>query len=698
MSQKQLRRPAAASAMNGLPPSRRRRQTGAAGAATSNRHRRFHGSSKSSCWWNFSSYLEQQHHHHRRRQLRLSFFGFIVVVMAGIHLIDLARVHTKMRQLELIDFNITASLLQQSSSSSSSSLPFMTLSSVLTRSISVYSSSSSNIRRKKQTAAAGSVTTMTIQNLEYDPHWQYHHLDNEHGVGNERTVKQFINVSYNVIHDQLPFAIPDISKTLCGGSKCLLGLSQDWHRRNKNNYNNAAAAAAVPEGKGGDEEEVGFLVAKNHHNELDANATLHMERWYRTYRLAKDIATEFVGSSTLLVGPPEIHETSVFTKRTTTTTSKSSSSTTTAAATAANDNSNNNNNNINQTIFHDLEYFMVHNKSQSPLRIKGLGWVDDPDRAKAHLLGDMVDGNGDVDGDDKNSKAEGRRNAFDDVADDCVCWCEPGHTCVLKAADGQGECDTTSTTKIVKCEGKGLELIKPLLMQKVSVVPSPNLKVQYLMDDDIVLDIRYHLAFLEKIWPTGTSLSASAGSTPSTLSTLPSGTSHRPPDMKTINSFLMNLRSGMRQLRSIFEKYRCLYHDTQWMVDYTGRVHHIDLDRCWTGGEVKSQYREGQDSKRYRRDKFLNSFQKCLSIAIMGRYNPDLEFYTYYNIDEYNTNSTVLLRRPDQYNPATDADDRENWLVADIPGLRARVYSDGVPDYKFLDGLNTSRAHDCYLL
>eukprot|EP00529_Nitzschia_sp_RCC80_P016205 CAMPEP_0113467534 /NCGR_PEP_ID=MMETSP0014_2-20120614/14864_1 /TAXON_ID=2857 /ORGANISM="Nitzschia sp." /LENGTH=667 /DNA_ID=CAMNT_0000359845 /DNA_START=126 /DNA_END=2129 /DNA_ORIENTATION=- /assembly_acc=CAM_ASM_000159 len=640
-------------------------------AANSNRYRRFHNGSSS------NNNHNNNHRHHRR--LRFWLYGFIVAVMVGIHTVDLARVHLKMRQLELLDFETTLSSL---------------------KSISVYSSSSSsssrwvrNRRNDNDNDDAGSaggggggdhddghgVTKMTILNLEYDPHWQYHHLldgdDDGHGPSSSSSSnkkpsqqqQQQVNVSYNIVHDQLPFEISDISKTLCGGSKCLLGMSRDWHQRHKLSHE-----------EGEEEEEVGFLVAKNHHDELDANATLHMERWYQTYKLANDIETEFVGSSTLLVGPPEIHDITLLRSN------------------------NDQNQNGNHTIFHDLEYFMVHNKSQSPLRIKGLGWVDDPDRAKAHLLGDDVAGAGAAtdnnNNNNNNSTAGGGGNAFDDIADACICWCEPGHTCVLKAADGKSDCDTT-LTKIARCDGKGLELIKPLLMQKVNVVPSPNLKVQYLMDDNIVLDIRYHLAFLEKIWPTGTSISASAGTTPLSLSSLPSDiATNRPPDMKTISSFLMNLRSGMRQLRSIFEKYRCLYHDTQWMVDYTGRVHHIDLDRCWTGGDVKSQYREGQDSKRYRRDKFLNTFQKCLSIAIMGRYNPDLEFYTYYNIDEDNSNHTILLRRPDQSNSTSAVDDRENWFVEDIPGLRARVDSGGLPDYSFLDGLNTSRAYDCYLI
>jgi hypothetical protein len=437
-------------------------------------------------------------------------------------------------------------------------------------------------------------TQRTLYDFEFNPDWHYF-PDRPADID---------DVSYDVL-GEAPFHLSDITKTLCGGSKCLVVMSESWKKKHQD------ASTSIKTSSQSHFTEVGYLVAKNHHDELNANSTLHMERWYRSYMLAEAITTKFGDStSTMLDGPPQIVDLDLAKGVGFGGDHIGDTTTSTTASIAG------------SMFYESLERFLSLNKSQSvPLRIQGVGWVEDPDQARN--LGD-----GGVDGAAGNP------------------------------------------------EGKKFELLKPLLVQKVNVAPSPNLKVQYLFDDENVLDIRYHLSFLEKIWPRNS----------------------KRPDMDTVYSFVTNLRSGMKALRNVFDRYLCLYHDTQFMVDYTGRVHQIDLDRCWTATPGE-KFKEGLEGKRYRRDKFINTFQQCLTIAIMGRFHPDLQFYTYHNIDEDNTNRTILVKK--SVNTGSETDNNllrsESWSIESLPGLRAEKDSDGLGTYYLLDGLNTSRAYDCFI-
>ena len=117
-----------------------------------------------------------------------------------------------------------------------------------------------------------------------------------------------------------------------------------------------------------------------------------------------------------------------------------------------------------------------------------------------------------------------------------------------------------------KLKGKGRKFNpdKALIVQKVKVAPEPNIKWQEIYDKKRILDYPWILEHLTKFVEL---------------------------NIKGREIFCHNLFSSLNTTREFLSnpKYKCLHYDFQFIMDYKGIFHHIDLDRCSEGKSSKQR-------------------------------------------------------------------------------------------------------------
>jgi hypothetical protein len=142
----------------------------------------------------------------------------------------------------------------------------------------------------------------------------------------------------------------------------------------------------------------------------------------------------------------------------------------------------------------------------------------------------------------------------------------------------------------------------PLVVQKVQVAPEPNMLWHMLWAKELSQDLKVYMHFLN-ISVTG--------------------------DKGNFSRSLLDNLSVMRQIVQDME-YSCLTKDFQFIIDYEGGIHHLDLDRCFQAhGNITSIRRRHKSVSRAIGflDTVGDCFRKALRAFNVSTINNDKEDY-----------------------------------------------------------------------
>jgi hypothetical protein len=129
---------------------------------------------------------------------------------------------------------------------------------------------------------------------------------------------------------------------------------------------------------------------------------------------------------------------------------------------------------------------------------------------------------------------------------------------------------------------------RPLVVQKVRVAPEPNMFWQMWWAQELSQDLKVYVHFLNAS-VTG--------------------------DKRIFSRNLVGNFSVTRQILQDKE-YSCLNTDLQFIIDYEGGIHHLDLDRCFEAPNHNDTNSRRQNRYLARRIRFINTLENCFKKAL----------------------------------------------------------------------------------